>query len=187
MNIDILNVMQTIVDSRVKHYRSDFEYDVQTLREAALKPERTDRTFVWMSRTSGTWLLHEQNVFIKESHEYSVFTYYAEQTRDKIHAFIVEAGSLDDGTVRGNLYALDYRRYYSHVKASAVSAGSIIITYENGQRTIPPTQHFSASPDYELGAFVSFKFVPESPEQLETVLANEKRSRERFKEITESR
>lgn len=182
MNIDILSAMKGIVDTHVKHYQSDFAYDIAALKEAALKKERAERIFVWMCRKSGTWLLKEKNVFIRDSHEYSVFTYYAEQTRDSILAFIIEVVGADGDTVKGNIYALDYRKHYQHVCRAAVSAGSVTITYENGQRTIPPTQHFSVSPDYELGAFVSYKFVPESPEQLEMVLTDEKRTRNKFKE-----
>lgn len=182
MNTDILKAMQTIVDGHVKYYQSDFGYDIETLKEAALKPERSDRIFVWLCRECGTWLLNEKNVFIKNSHEYSVFTYYAEQTRDSILAFVVEVVGADSDAVKGNIYALDYRKHYQHVCRAAVSAGSVTITYEHGQRTIPPTQHFGAYPDYELGAFVSYKFVPESPAQLEMVLTDEKRTRNKFKE-----
>ncbi len=182
MNTDILKAMQTIVDGHVKYYQSDFGYDIETLKEAALKKERAERIFIWMCRTHGTWLLRERDVYIKESHENSVFTYYAEQTRDSILAFVVEVVGADGDAVKGNIYALDYRKHYQHVCRAAVSAGSVTITYEHGQRTIPPTQHFGAYPDYELGAFVSYKFVPESPEQLEMVLTDEKRTRNRFKE-----
>ena len=182
MNTDILKAMQTIVDGHVKYYQSDFEHDIVTLKEAAVKAERTDRIFIWLCRPCGTWLLREKDVFIQGTHENSVFTYYAEQTRDSILAFVVEVVGADGDTVKGNIYALDYRKHYQHVCRSAVSAGSVTITYEHGQRTIPPTQHFGAYPDYELGAFVSYKFVPESPEQLEMVLTDEKRTRNRFKE-----
>ena len=182
MNIDILSAMKGIVDTHAKHYQSDFAYDIAALKEAALKKERAERIFVWMCRKSGTWLLKEKDVFIRDSHEYSVFTYYAEQTRDSILAFVVEVVGADGDTVKGNIYALDYRKHYQHVCRAAVSAGSVTITYEHGQRTIPPTQHFGAYPDYELGAFVSYKSVPESPEQLEMVLTDEKRTRNRFKE-----
>ena len=182
MNTDILKAMQTIVDGHVKYYQSDFEHDIVTLKEAAVKAERTDRIFIWLCRPCGTWLLREKDVFIQGTHENSVFTYYAEQTRDSILAFVVEVVGADGDTVKGNIYALDYRKHYQHVCRAAVSAGSVTITYEHGQRTAPPTQHFGAYPDYELGAFVSYKFVPESPEQLEMVLTDEKRTRNRFKE-----
>ncbi len=182
VNTDILKATQTIVDSHVKHYQSDFEYDVQTLREAALKKERTERIFVWLCRECGTWLLNEKNLFIKESHEYSVFTYYAEQTRDTILSFVVEVTGIDGGTVKGNLYAFDYRKFYEHVRTAAVQAGGIVLLYERGQRIIPPSEHFNTLPDAEYGKYESFQFQPESPEQLEYVLMDEKRTRNRFKE-----
>lgn len=142
MNTDILKAMQTIVDGHVKYYQSDFEHDIVTLKEAAVKAERTDRIFIWLCRPCGTWLLREKDVFIQGTHENSVFTYYAEQTRDLILAFVIEVVGADGDTVKGNIYALDYRKHYQHVCRSAVSAGSVTITYEHGQRTAPPTQHF---------------------------------------------
>lgn len=183
INTDILKVMKGIVDSHVKYYQSDFDIDTELIKEAALKKERTDRIFVWLCRESGTWLLKEKNVFINGTRENNTFRFYAEQTSDNILAFVVEVVGIDGDTITGNLYALDYKLYYEHVKKAAVQAGNIIITYERGQRTIPPSQHFGAYPDYELGAFVSYLFVPESQEQLKMVLHDEKRSRERFKKI----
>ena len=182
MNTDILKAMQTIVDGHVKYYQSDFEHDIVTLKEAAVKAERTDRIFIWLCRPCGTWLLREKDVFIQGTHENSVFTYYAEQTRDSILAFVVEVVGADGDTVKGNIYALDYRNYYARVKDVAVPAQSISITYEHGKRIISASEHFNALPDSKLGKFVSFEFMPESPEQLEMVLMNEKRNRECFEE-----
>lgn len=179
VNTDILKAMQTIVDGHVKHYQSDFEFDIKTLKEASTKTERTERIFVWMCRECGTWLLKEMSVFIQGTHEYSILEYYAEH--DAILAFVVEVTGVDGGTVKGNLYAHDYPAYYQNVKKSAVT-GNIIIAYEKGERILPPTAHFGAYPDYELGKFVSYQFVPESQEQLEMVLMNEKRNRQQFRE-----
>lgn len=183
INTDILKVMKGIVDSHVKYYQSDFDIDTELIKEAALKKERTDRIFVWLCRESGTWLLKEKNIFINGTRENNTFRFYAEQTSDNILAFAVEVVGIDGDTITGNLYALDYKLYYEHVKKAAVQTGNIIITYEHGQRTLPPSQHFGAYPDYELGAFVSYLFVPESQEQLKMVLHDEKWSRERFKKI----
>ncbi len=182
LSTDILKAMQMIVENHVEHYQSDFEHDIKTLKEAAVKTERTDRIFVWLCRTCGTWLLREKDVFIRGTRENNTFCFYAEQTRDNVLCFVAEISSLEGNAVRGNLYAFDYPEYYQRVKAAAVSPGSVIVAYEKGRRILPPTAHFGAYPDYELGRFVSFRFVPESAEQLETVLINEKRIRERFKE-----
>ena len=182
VNIDILSVMKGIADTHVRHYQSDFDIDAESLKEAALKPERADRIFVWLCRECGTWLLTEKNLFIRGTHENNTFCFYAEQKYKDILCYVVEAKSLDRDTVMGNLYSLDYSEHYKHVQTAAVQAGNIVLHYERGQRTIQPSEHFNALPDSKLGKFVSFEFQPKSQEQLEIVLMNEKRSRERFKE-----
>lgn len=68
------------------------------------------------------------------------------------------------------------------VRTAAVQAGSIVLRYERGQRIIQPSEHFNTLPDAEYGKYESFQFQPESPEQLEYVLMDEKRTRNRFKE-----
>lgn len=182
INTDILKVMKMIVDSHLEHYQSDFELDIETLKEAVTKPERTDRIFVWLCRQQGTWLLREKDVFIQETRENNTLCFYKEQTRENVICFVIEANSLENDIVRGNLYAFNYPEYYQHVKSAAVSAGNIVVDYEKGRRILPPTAHFGAYPDYELGKFVSFKVIPESAEQLEAVLLNEKKRREGMKE-----
>lgn len=182
VNIDILSVMKGIADTHVRHYQSDFDIDAESLKEAALKPERADRIFVWMCRTSGTWLLNERNLFIRGTHENNTFCFYAEQKYKDILCYVVEVKSLDRDTVMGNLYSLDYSEHYKYVQTAAVQAGNIVLHYERGQRTMQPSEHFNTLPDAEYGKYESFQFQPESPEQLECVLMDEKRTRNRFKE-----
>ncbi len=182
MDIDILSVMKSIVNSCVRYYQSDFDIDARSIKESAAKPERTDKIFVWLCRESGTWLLKEKNVFIQGTNENYILRFYKEQTRDIIRAFIVEVATFDIGTdtVAGNIYAVDYKEYYEHVKGAAVPASNITITYEWGRRIIPASAHFSSIPDKEFGQFVSYQFLPESSDQLECVLINEKRKRDKF-------
>ena len=182
LNTDIVKVMQGIVNSHVEHYQSDFELDIEVLKEAAGKPERTERIFVWLCRPCGTWLLREKNVFIKRTRENNTFCFYAEQTRDAVQCCVIEVHPLYGDTVRGNLFAFNYPEYYQHVKFMSVSAGSIVVDYANGSRILPPEARIIAGPDYELGNFVSYRFVPESAEQLDIILQNEKRNRDRLKE-----
>lgn len=124
LHTDILKVMQGIVNNHVEHYQSDFELDVEALKEAAGKKERTERIFVWLCRPCGTSLLREKDVFIKGTCENNAFCFYKEQTRNAIQCYVIEVNSLDGDTVRGNFYAFDYPEYYQHVKA-AVPAGAL--------------------------------------------------------------
>ncbi len=182
VNVNVLDVMRGIVNSHTKHYKTDFDYDVETLKKAVVKPGRADRTFLWLCRERGTWLLRERDVFIQGTMENSTFRHYAGQTAEAVLAYAVEAVALDGNAVRGNIYGLDYKKHCGHVGAAAVPAGSIVLCYEHGQRIEPPTAHFGACPDKVLGKFERFEFMPESPGQLKSVLIAERQRRERLKE-----
>lgn len=172
--------MQRIVDSHTKHYKTDFAYDVEILKEAVLKPALEDRTFIWLCRECGTWLLRERDVFIHGTRENNTFRFYAEQTADVILSYAVEANTTDGSTICGNIYGFDYRDYYDRVKTSAVPAGSVVLSYELGQRIQPPSAHFCIYPDEEFGKFKHYEFMPESLEHLETVLKKEKLFRSHY-------
>lgn len=180
LNVNILDIMQRIVDRNTKHYKTDFAYDVETIKDAVLKPDLADRTFIWLCRESGTWLLRERDVFIQGTRENNTFQFYAEQTDDVILAYVIEANTINGSTGFGDIYGLDYKDYYNRVKTSAVPAGSIVLHYERGQRIQPSSQHFGFYPDKEFGMFERYEFMPESQEQLEIVLKKEKMRRSRF-------
>ena len=89
-NVDILSFMGNVVQKHTKHYQSDFEIDREMLTEAADRQEQQDKTFIWLCRTAGTWLLLERNTLLKDTREFNTFSFYAEQTSDPILAFVVE-------------------------------------------------------------------------------------------------
>ena len=63
-NVDILSFMGNVVQKHTKHYQSDFEIDREMLTEAADRQEQQDKTFIWLCRTAGTWLLLERNTAV---------------------------------------------------------------------------------------------------------------------------
>ena len=67
-------------------YRSDFQYDVRMLTQAAQEKDMRNRVFYWMSRPNGTWCVKEREVFLQGSGAHSIWTYYADQP-DLRHTF----------------------------------------------------------------------------------------------------
>lgn len=100
-NVDILSFMGNVVQKHTKHYQSDFEIDREMLTEAADRQEQQDKTFIWLCRTAGTWLLLERNTLLKDTREFNTFSFYAEQTSDPILAFVVEVIGGAQGSVMG--------------------------------------------------------------------------------------
>ena len=181
-NVDILEFMGQVVQKHTRHYRSDFEIDKKILAEAADRQGQQDRTFIWLCRTSGTWCLHEHDVFLKDTREYNTFTFYLEQTSEPVLVFAVEVTGACNGTVYGNLYAMDYEMLYGHVKTSALDIVCVVVGYENGIRTRGINAAISGSPDEEYGEFQYLQFQPRSQEELAGLLYMERQERGHFPE-----
>lgn len=177
VNVDILAAMEQIVNIHTEHYQSDFfEVDVPMLREASEKKERQDKTFLWLCRTMGTWLLKERNIFLKDTRESNTFRFYQEQTSEPIIALAVEIYGLIGNRVIGNLYPIDYESHYRHVLTKSINT-SAIMHYENGCRVIPAS-NITLYGDATYGNLLDWEYLPESVDDLSAVLWKERQQRE---------
>ncbi len=181
-NVDILSFMGNVVQKHTQFYQSDFEIDREILTEAADRQEQQDKTFIWLCRTAGTWLLLERNTFLKDTREFNTFSFYAEQTSDLIHAFLVEVTGGTQDSVMGNVYVLDYPEHYNHIQMVSLKAETVILKYEHGCRTQKADDKISGYPDMEYGRLQSIQYQPHSQEELTELLWNERQERKCFKE-----
>ena len=171
-NVDILKSLKAIMQTHTQHYQSDFEIDIETLKQAAKSQNPED--------TSGTWCLRERDTFLKGSREHNTFCFYAEQSRDKILAYAMELTGIDRGKVTGNLYELDYQKHYQHVKDVSLLTGNTKLVYEHGERTQEAGQRISGDADPALGKFLHFEEQPKDPAALRGILWDEQYHREHF-------
>lgn len=178
--IDVIDMMGRIVKTHTEHYASDFEIDRKILWSASTKEERQDRTFVWLCRKAGTWLLRERDIYIRDTRENATFCYYLEQKTDAVLAFIVEVTGYTAHTVIGHLYTVDYSEHYCRVMEKVLPVQSIVLSYEGGSRTLEAGVSFNAYPDCEYGKFVKFEYQPDSPEKLKEILWDERYRRDHF-------
>ena len=130
-----------------------------------------------MSRPSGTYCFRERDVFLEDTRQHNTWRFYGEQTRDKILAYAVELTGTQDGTIRGNLYELDYPQHFRHVIEAALPVSVNRFFYEHGSRDIPAEQSFDGSPDRVLGDFLRYEFQPRDPAVLQEALQQEQHSR----------
>lgn len=178
MGVDILDAMGRVLEAHTEHYRSDFDIDRKILWSASAREERQDRTYVWMCRKSGTWLLRERDIYIRDTRENNTFRYYLEQESDAVVVLVVEVTGHTAHTVTGNLYTADYREYYGHVMKEMLPAEGIVLTYEGGSRTLEPGTAFNCCPDCRLGKFLLFEYQPHTDRKLKEILWNERYRRD---------
>lgn len=180
--VDILSFMGNVVQKHTKHYQSDFQIDKEILHRAADRQEQQDKTFIWLCRTAGTWLLLERNTFLKDTREFNTFSFYAEQTNDTILAYVIEVIGGAQDSVMGNVYVLDYPEHYKHIQTVSLKTETVVMQYEHGYRTQSADDRISGYPDMEYGRLQSIQYHPHSKEELTEFLWNERQERKCFKE-----
>ena len=177
-NVDVIAALSEIMRQNTAFYQSDFGIDKGIIQRAAASDQAVDKTLLWMSRPSGTYCFRERDVFLKDTRQHNTWRFYGEQTRDKILAYAVELIGTKDGTIRGNLYELDYQQHYRHVIDVALPVNVNRLFYEHGTRDIPEGQYFDGSPDRVLGDFLRYEAQPRDPAVLQEALQQEQRGRE---------
>ena len=180
-NVDVLASLEAILKQNTGFYQSDFDIDKQIIAEKAASPNKEDKTLLWLSRPSGTYCFRERDVFISDTAPNNTWRFYKEQTRDHILAYAVELTGVQDGKIKGNLYELDYEKHYERVKNDTLAAGTVTLVYEHGTREQPADRHFDGYPDPQLGKFERFEVQPKDPEALQSLLREEKESRDKLK------
>ena len=121
-------------------------------------------------------------MFLKGAGENITFNFYAEQASDPILAFLIEVTDGAQGSVIGNVYALDYATHHNHVRTVSLKAETVLMQYEHGCRIQSADKPVSGYPDMEYGKLQSIQFEPHSQEELKELLWNERQERRRFKE-----
>ena len=180
-DVDVLASLEAILKQNTGFYQSDFDIDKQIIAEKAASPNKEDKTLLWLSRPSGTYCFRERDVFISDTAPNNTWRFYKEQTRDHILAYAVELTGVQDGKIKGNLYELDYEKHYERVKNDTLAAGTVTLVYEHGTREQPADRHFDGYPDPQLGKFERFEVQPKDPEALQSLLREEKESRDKLK------
>ena len=179
MGVDLLHTMSTIVNMHTEHYKSDFDYDREMLLEAADKTSEQDKTFLWLCRNSGTWLLNERSTFIRNTSENNTFLFYAENHFKDVLAYSVEViGRAGDKVI--GMYALDYECHAAHVFSAALMPSVIVLNYQRGIRYVRGDKGFTSHPDSEYGQLVSYQYLPESEDDMNYLLYLERKHREKF-------
>ena len=89
----------------------------------------------------------------------------------------VELTGTQGGTIRGNLYELDYQQHFRHVVEASQPVSVNRLFYEHGSRDIPAEQFFDGSPDRVLGDFLHYEFQPHDPAVLQEALQQEQHGR----------
>ena len=176
-SIDILAFLEKVMLKNTHSYQSDFQYDIARLRDAALESDPERRTFYWMSRPAGTWLVTERDAFLRGSNGYTIWTHYAGEPKGiRAYRVAVTGGSRERplGTVR----KLNYAQQVKRVEARALPTVKLELFFCSGQvREIAP-ERYKKEREWlfnEYGMLQYLRYCPENEADLAQVLAEEHR------------
>ena len=119
--IEIIPFLSRVVQENTHAYQEDFDYDVRKIARAVY----------WMSRPCGTWCVKERDVFLRETEEHAIWTYY-ESEPDGIRAYRIGITGHRDGAAIGNVFPLHYREQVQRIQQAALPVSTVEITYPNG-------------------------------------------------------
>jgi hypothetical protein len=138
-DVNITAFLRQVVDANTKCYKTDFEYDLTTIREAARHPDGENNRLLWLSRRNGTECFKEHDVLLKETYGHVVWLCYADSKEESPVAYAVHVkGFDDDGRITGDLIELDYQAHVQSVKRDAEHVATVITSYEDGTEVTLP-------------------------------------------------
>lgn len=182
-NVDVIACLAAVMEVNTRHYKSDFQCDVQQFRDAAYHPNEENTRLLWLSRPNGTECFRERDAYLRESYAYQCWLYHA-AAPDLFRAYAVEITGLHKGKVVGNLYELDYRRHAAMLQKAALPAAGVTLKFEDG------TQVRYSPNDYTKrlceiiagrGPIVCKHWEPEHPEDLQELLRAAQKERQKYR------
>ena len=178
-NVDLLSALERIMKTNTEHYQSDFVYDIKTIQAAAARENPIDKTLLWLSRRNGTHCYFESDVFLKGSSANTGWKYWNTE-KESILAYALVVKETRDGIIYGDLFSLDFNEHCKSVRKNSVKADTQVVHYENKDIPMDAGKYFTIQNESVYGKYLGTEVLPNDPEQLKTVLDNEKRKRDGF-------
>ena len=180
-NIDILAFLEKVMLKNTHSYQSDFQYDIARLRDAALESDPERRTFYWMSRPAGTWLVTERDAFLRGSNGHTIWTHYTYEA-PKIQAYRIFVTGGTGGEPVGTVRRLDYPKQVRRVMANAIPAVRMELTFLSGEVREIALEDYPKEREWlfrEYGMAKRVRYCPREEADMRLVLAIEQRRQKR--------
>lgn len=186
MDVDVIAFLKEQMERNTKHYKTDFKIDTTAIERYIDSKRKEDKTLIWLSRSHGTQLMREHEIFIKGTANHHTWRYYAEQENASIVAFAVELTGRKDGIIRGNLYELDHGAHAALVAAKSVEPLDMEKIFEDGFSLRVDPEHSSVgyyeSYVEEHGPIVDDYTTPLDKDEHALLLWEQKQQRSNMKE-----
>ena len=131
INVNVIDVLSQISKINTKHYQeTDFAFDTEIFREAAISDKDEQKHFIWITRRCGTNTLRESRIFVEDSYDRNVLEFYLEN--EQVFAYYVDITGLDkNNNVIGNIYECNLHELNDLLKNNSFKTKSYVYYFEN--------------------------------------------------------
>lgn len=171
IDVDVIATLRKIMEHNTDFYQTDFQYDVETLREAA-EDRGGYRNFFWLTRKSGTWCFPERDVYIRNTNAASTWTYYGGSGSENVKAYWIELKRVegDDGKIIGDIVEMDYQKHLDYLCTHSLAPAFVEVVYKspNDVRTFTYQEYQQnwQSIGQRYGTVERVKFLVENQQEL---------------------
>lgn len=111
-NINLTKEMELLVDKYVQHYKTDFQYD----KELILDENYNSNTFYWMLRKSGTHLMNNNTILIKNDYSNTLALYYNKDKKEIVKIYKIDIEKRGKKYAYGNITEIEKNNFTKFIK-----------------------------------------------------------------------
>lgn len=139
-DVDVIATLQKIMEHNTDFFQTDFQYDVEKLREAA-EDRGGYRGFFWLTRKGGTWCFPERDVYIRNTSTANTWMFYGGCGSENVKAYWIGLKRVegDDRKIIGDIVEMDYQKHLDYLctHSFAPAYAEVVFKSPNDVRTFP--------------------------------------------------
>jgi len=163
-NVDLREALMDIAKQNTLY---NLENDLQVsleLMERALKIDNAlEKDFIWVSYPSGIDCYVEHEAFLFDTRGYNGILYHCEGAeREPKLAYTVEVTAKKDGSIFGNIFEMDIKKYTEHLKSHVLRPNTVRLytqdVRDTSKQIVMPLDEFNKRYPFDLPKAVFWRY-----------------------------
>lgn len=124
---NLLLSIKDIADKDLTAYKEDVNYDLEILRNGFIENKKQPVSYIWFTRKSGTAIMKEKFIKVKNSNENISFNYWKGST---INSFRITIEKVTPKNIFGRIEKINLKKYEEDVKINTTEYERALVKIE---------------------------------------------------------
>lgn len=131
-DVDVIATLQKIMEHNTDFFQTDFQYDVEKLREAA-EDRGGYRGFFWLTRKGGTWCFPERDVYIRNTSTANTWMFYGGCGSENVKAYWIGLKRVEgeDRKIIGDIVEMDYQKHLDYLCTHSLDPAYVEVVFKS--------------------------------------------------------